>query len=47
VVDGIQSEFFWVLCPELTNSLERREALKALQALGEVVGIEKRREVPA
>jgi hypothetical protein len=42
VVEGIQSEFFWLLCPELAN---RREATKALEALGEVVSIEEGRQM--
>jgi hypothetical protein len=31
MVHGIESESFWLFCPELTNAFERREAAKALQ----------------
>jgi hypothetical protein len=42
-----QSEFFGLLCPKLTDPLKGRETAEALQTLGEVVGIEERRDVPA
>ena len=40
VVERIQSESLGLLCPELTNPLERREPAKALEALRKVVRIE-------
>jgi len=42
VVEGIESESFGLLCPELTNPLKGCEASKALKAFREVVRIEKR-----
>jgi len=44
-MEGTESEPFRLLCPELTNPLEWRQATKALQALGEVVRIEKGRQM--
>jgi len=45
VVEGVESESFGLFCPELTDSLVRRQAPKALEALRKVVRIEECRRV--
>jgi hypothetical protein len=40
VVDLVECESFGLLCPELTNPFERRQASKTLEPLREVVGVE-------
>ena len=47
MVEGVESESFGLLCPELANSLEGSQTLETLQALGEVVGIEECGEMRA
>ena len=47
MVERIQSESLRLLCPELTDSLKGCEPTKTLEALGEVVGIEERRQMRA
>ena len=47
MVERVESESFGLLCPELTDSFERRQASKTLEALREVVRIEKGCQVAA
>jgi hypothetical protein len=37
VVERVESETFRLVCPELTNPLERRQASKALEHFREVI----------
>src|SRR5215470_7540349 len=46
-MERVESESSGLFCPELTDSFEGRQASKALEPLGEVVGIEERRQMRA
>ena len=46
-MDWIDVVSVWLLCPELANVFEGREALEGLEALGEVVGVEEGFQVGA
>ena len=39
-MEWIDVEPVWLLCPELADVFERREAFQGLEALGEVIGVE-------
>ena len=41
MMEWIDVEPVWLLCPELANVFEGREAFQGLEALGEVIGVEK------
>ena len=47
VMDWIDVEPVWLLCSELADVFEGREALQGLEALGEVVGVEEGFQVGA
>ena len=47
VMEWIDVEPVWLLCPELADVFEGREALQGLEALGEVVGVEEGFQVVA
>ena len=40
VMEWIDVEPVWLLCPELADVFEGREAFQGLEALGEVIGVE-------
>lgn len=40
VMEWIDVEPVWLLCPERADVFERREAFQGLEALGEVIGVE-------